>query len=232
MKKVRAVVCDVYRTILDVLPPPADAGVQWEALCDRTIGCTPVSLDELSDRCRGIVGDDHAIAKARGVLFPEVVWPDVMLRALPELSALDSAILHDFIYEHMQLVRALCLMPGAANVISRCRQMGIELGIASNAQHYTGRELAGAFEGAGLSVDVFDPELCLWSWQMGFSKPNPHVFQILTARLGHRGIAPDEILMIGDRMDNDIEPARVFGWQTVRIDDAGGWQEAAERLFG
>jgi len=37
---------------------------------------------------------------------------------------------------------------------------------------------------------------------------------MLTARLEARGISPTETLMVGDRLDNDIEPARAFGWHT------------------
>ena len=58
---------------------------------------------------------------------------------------------------------------------------------------------------------MFDPELRFWSFENGFSKPDPHVFRILTARLEARGISPSETLMVGDRFDNDIEPARAHG---------------------
>ena len=64
---------------------------------------------------------------------------------------------------------------------------------------------------------VFEPDLCFWSYRHGFSKPDPHVFRILTARLEARGLRPAEILMVGDRLDNDIEPARAHGWLTWRL---------------
>jgi FMN phosphatase YigB (HAD superfamily) len=37
--------------------------------------------------------------------------------------------------------------------------------------------------------------------------------------------------MVGDRLDNDIEPARAFGWQTWQLmsakqnEHAGNWQD-------
>lgn len=233
MKKIRAVICDVYRTILEVLPAPADAAERWDRLCGETLGETPFSLGALSERCRTIVGTDHDSAKALGVLFPEVVWPEVMRRALPGAGALDAAVLDVFLFGHMQILRELRLMPGSAEVLRGCSQAGLMLGIASNAQRYTLEELSRGLGGEGLSPEIFDPELSLWSWQLGFSKPNPHVFRILTARLAHRGIRPDEILMIGDRPDNDIEPARAFGWQTARIaPDGTGWGAVRARLFG
>lgn len=228
---IRAVICDVYHTLLEVLPPPADADGKWRELTARHLGEVPCSLGELTMRCREIVAQDHAAAKTAGVLFPEVVWPAVMERALPGLKLLAEPARGEFLFEHMQLLRELRLMPGAGEVLNRCADQGLLLGIASNAQRYTLRELQLGLAETGLTTEIFDPELCLWSWQLGFSKPNPHVFQILTARLAHRGIAPGEILMIGDRADNDIEPACAFGWQAFRIERAEDWRGVRELLF-
>jgi FMN phosphatase YigB (HAD superfamily) len=83
----------------------------------------------------------------------------------------------------------------------------------------------------GLGMDLFERDFCFWSFEHGFSKPDPHVFQILTARLAALGISARETLMIGDRLDNDIEPAKVHGWQTWHLSashtedgqSAGGW---------
>ena len=46
-----------------------------------------------------------------------------------------------------------------------------------------------------------------------------------------RGISPGEALMVGDRLDNDIDPARAFGWQTWQLsarparEPGGHWRE-------
>ncbi|MEK7674360.1 MAG: HAD hydrolase-like protein [Verrucomicrobiota bacterium] len=40
---------------------------------------------------------------------------------------------------------------------------------------------------------------------------------ILTARMTARSIPPSQTLMVGDRLDNDIEPARAHGWQTSQF---------------
>jgi HAD superfamily hydrolase (TIGR01549 family) len=234
MNPIRAVICDVYRTILDVLPPPPDAAARWDELAGRVPGLVePPSLEDVSARCREIVARDHAIAHERGIRFPEVVWPTVMLRALPPLGSLAAAAREDFLFEHMQLLRKLAPAKAVAEFLRACREHGWPLGIASNAQHYTLRELDEALASVDLSSSIFDPDLVVWSYQNGFSKPDPHVFQILSARLASRGIRPPEILMIGDRHDNDIEPARAFGWQTAMIGSGGtSWPELTKRLFG
>ena len=88
-----------------------------------------------------------------------------------------------------------------------------------------------ALQGTGLNLSLFDRDVRFWSFENGFSKPDPHVFPILTARLETRGITPAETLMVGDRLDNDIEPARARGWQTwqlvsvQRTEQSGNWRD-------
>jgi FMN phosphatase YigB (HAD superfamily) len=109
----------------------------------------------------------------------------------------------------------------AAATLAWLRRQGIPLGIASNSQAYTLRELEEALAAHGLSLEAFSSDLCFWSFRQGFSKPDPHVFHSLTHRLAIRGIPPSGILMVGDRLDNDIQPARAFDWQTWQIAATG-----------
>ncbi len=236
----QAVIFDVYRTILDVGAPPLDAEARW-AEAWRTAGLDgePLDLAATDELCKEFVCEDHAVARARGVEFPEIVWPSVMQRALPELATLAAPVLSDLIFAHQACVRTVQLAPGAAEVLSNLQESGVALGIASNAQAYTLRELSEALASGGLEFEMFDPEISVWSFACGFSKPNPHIFRILSARLGHRGIAGSEILMVGDRLDNDIEPARALGWQTWQLladgpssENAGDWFALLSELKG
>jgi len=50
-------------------------------------------------------------------------------------------------------------------------------------------------------------------------------------------VAPQETLMVGDRLDNDIESARAQGWQTWRLSkdslpdlEAGNWHTLGRQL--
>jgi putative hydrolase of the HAD superfamily len=111
------------------------------------------------------------------------------------------------------------------------------LGIASNAQANTLRELKESLAAHALGIDLFEPDLCFWSFEHGFSKPDPHVFQTLTARLAALGISPRDTLMVGDRLDNDIEPVRACGWQMWQLTASpaedgrisGNWNQLAHR---
>ena len=44
--------------------------------------------------------------------------------------------------------------------------------------------------------------------------PDPEIFKLALERAG---CALSEAVMIGDRLDNDIRPARLRGWKTIRV---------------
>jgi HAD superfamily hydrolase (TIGR01549 family) len=56
--------------------------------------------------------------------------------------------------------------------------------------------------------------ICLSSTEVGLEKPDPAIFQLA---LSQSGCEPEQAVMIGDRLDNDIRPARLLGWKTIRI---------------
>jgi putative hydrolase of the HAD superfamily len=210
MKPVKAVIFDVYHTLLAVAGGPVAADDRWQELWGGYVGAPPgMHLTEFDEACRTVVASDHAPRKSAGDRWPEVDWRKVACRAAGGLSGLAPGALDDFLFRHAQLQRSTQAMPGGLPFLTRLKQQGILTGIASNAQRYTFDELAAA----GLPVDQFEPDLCFWSFEQGFSKPDPAVFSWLTARLAARGIRPEETLMIGDRLDNDIKPARAAGWQ-------------------
>jgi len=211
MKPVRAVIFDVYHTLLAVGAGPADADARWVDLWRSFLGTAPgLPLTEFDQSCRTVVEEDHAMKKPAGVNWPEVDWRRVATRAAGELSGLADAPLDAFLYGHARLARTTTAMPGAAAFLTEIRHRGILTGIASNAQRYTLTELAAA----GIPAEGFAEDLGFWSYQQGFSKPDPAVFAWLGERLAARGILPEEGLMIGDRLDNDIQPAQAAGWQT------------------
>ena len=226
--KPRAVLFDIYKTLLTVGPPPPDASARWRTLWRTTFGATrPVSLTECGRRCRGVIEAKHATARAAGIPNPEVNWPAVMVSALPALANVSPTRREAFIFGHMQLCHTTALDPAAPALLRHLVRARIPLGIVSNCQAYTLRELDEALRSAGLGLDRFEPDLVFLSYEHGFSKPDPHVFRMLAARLALRGIEPGETLVVGDREDNDIAPARAHGFKTWHLhSDAGGQRPA------
>jgi HAD superfamily hydrolase (TIGR01549 family) len=56
--------------------------------------------------------------------------------------------------------------------------------------------------------------VCASSAEVGLEKPDPPIFQ-LALRLAQ--CTPAEAVMIGDRLDKDIRPARMLGWNAIRV---------------
>lgn len=218
MQTVKAVIFDVYHTLLAVEPGPEDAAARWVELWHGFFDSAPAqSLAEFDRTCRERVELDHARRKAAGARFPEVDWRHIARLAAPALSDLSNGQLDAFLSGHARLQRSTHAMPGALDFLVNLQRRGIPAGIASNAQRYTFDEITSA----GMPLSAFEEGLCFWSFEQGFSKPDPAVFAWLTERLAACGILPEETLMIGDRPDNDIAPARAAGWQTWHFE--GAW---------
>ena len=56
--------------------------------------------------------------------------------------------------------------------------------------------------------------LCLPSAELGLSKPDLAIFELAMKK---SGCGPEDAAMVGDRIDNDIAPAKSLGWKTIRI---------------
>jgi FMN phosphatase YigB (HAD superfamily) len=216
--KPRALITDIYNTLLEIGPPPADAAERWESLWRAMLaGPARLTLEEFAAACEKIIAREHNFAFRVGVQNPEIYWPAVAKEALPELARLAEGERDEWLYQHAQLQRTVRLMPGAGEVLGKLEETRVLLGLASNCQPYTLRELDAALATAKLSRAVFKPELCFFSFAAGFSKPNPHAFRLLRAQLQVCGIWPADTLFVGDRLVNDLEPARSHGFQTWRL---------------
>lgn len=66
-------------------------------------------------------------------------------------------------------------------------------------------------------------DLAIASAEEGVSKPDPRIFEIA---LGRADCKAEHAVMIGDRIDNDVVPAKKMGMKTVWIRQGGGglWQ--------
>jgi FMN phosphatase YigB (HAD superfamily) len=237
---IRAVIFDIYGTLLEVGPPPPDADSRWLRLWRDVLHIEPsLSRLEFSIASSKVIARHHEDARARGIPWPEIYWPSVVTEIVPELAQLPCHSQEEFLLRQIQTGHTTRMTAETANSVRWLKEHQCLLGIASNAQAYTVRELCEALATHKLGTDLFEPDLRFWSFEHGFSKPDPHVFQILTARLVARGISPRETLMVGDRLDNDIAPAKAHGWQTWHLSAsppgdgtiAGHWNQFIHRYF-
>lgn len=236
---IRAVIFDIYDTLLERAPRPKDAALRWEELWQRMLGSSaPVSLEEFAGQCDELVQQEHGLARALGVMYPEVLWSEIVAQARTELASLTTEQREEFVFQHTQLRHTARLMVGAAPVLKALKDDCLVLGLASNAQSYTRRELERELASARLTLDLFHPALLLFSFEMGFSKPDPYFFRVLSTRLRLMAIAPAETLFVGNRPENDLAPSRGQGWRTWQLTNSlsdpergvGGWSELGQWL--
>lgn len=219
---IRAILFDVYGTLLEVGPSPPDADESWHALWWDLLGLEPpLSRLGFSVASSKVIARHHEAARRCGVPWPEVHWPSVVAEVIPELAQLSPNDRDEFLFRQIQTGHTTQLTAETAVTLRGLKGQDVLLGLASNAQPYTLRELQESLAARDLDLDLFERDLCYWSFEHGFSKPDPHVFRILTTRLAARGVQPRETLMVGDRLDNDVAPARMHGWQA--------WQLGSER---
>lgn len=70
--------------------------------------------------------------------------------------------------------------------------------------------------------------VCIASAEVGLEKPDPGIFDLA---LREARCIESEAVIIGDRLDNDIRPARMLGWKTVRVlQGPGRFQLARDQL--
>lgn len=99
------------------------------------------------------------------------------------------------------------LRPGIAGVLEALRVRGLKLGLAANQP----AKVIGLLAGQGIGPYFQNEGI---SGIYGLRKPDVRLF----IRVGEDlAVEPDECIMVGDRIDNDVSPARLLGMRTVRI---------------
>ncbi len=191
------VVCDIYGTLLHVEPGPADPEPLWKAAWQRCVPATPfIEWERMHQLLQEAVRAEHTEAAK----FHEVDW----VKIFHNLGGNARLARH-----HARLQRRCHLMPGAAEFI---RHSKLPLALCSNSQAYTLMEMRLALRKAGLKLHRFDLQNSFFSFHHHTAKPNPAVWQMLARKFAPT--PPAALLMVGDRTDNDIEPARKAGWST------------------
>ena len=102
-------------------------------------------------------------------------------------------------------IRGVDLYPDALECLRAVRQAGLIVGIAGN-------QPAGAE--AELRVAGFEADFIASSVKWGVAKPSSKFFSRV---IESSQTSPERIVYVGDRLDNDVLPARDAGMGTIRI---------------
>lgn len=169
--------------------------------------------DSMSDWCRQVAeilprfGRTVTAAdvwNARQNAYAEMA--PIVLRRLFDLLSVNnddaSAVLDLAKYNHAMEQP----FPGTSDVLKNLAAR-FKLGVIANQAEGTAQRLCGhGWE------DIFS--VCISSTEAGLRKPDPAIFHLA---LKEANCAAENAVMIGDRIDNDIAPAKSLGMQTIRL---------------
>ena len=110
------------------------------------------------------------------------------------------------------------LYDDAIPVLEQVRAHGLKIGLLSNSS----RDLGEFVAHHGLEVDAM-----LTSHVHGKTKPHESIFQAVLMALE---TAPEETVMVGDTVDDDIEGARAVGMRAILVDRECRYPEFEDRL--
>jgi HAD superfamily hydrolase (TIGR01493 family) len=187
--RVRWVFFDVGDTLLD----------EREAMFDW---CGQVAA-ALARRTRGPALDATDVWLARERAYAEFA-PDVLGKILDILSIPASA---SDVYRTAKYPHALERPFADTTAALRRLATRFQLGVIANQERGV-RQRLGRHGWAALFT------VCIASAEESVKKPDPAIFRLALARAGCRA---GEAVMVGDRIDNDIAPAKAVGMVTVRV---------------
>jgi putative hydrolase of the HAD superfamily len=114
---------------------------------------------------------------------------------------------HDGAAERLELRGGIEMRPGVPEMLGRLHDHGLKLGLAANQPARVVAEL----DRRGVGQLFSHREV---TGQHGYKKPDARLFLRACEDLG---IEPGNCLMVGDRIDNDIAPARALGMRTALL---------------
>ncbi len=198
---VRAVTFDVGGTL--VAPRPSVGAVYAEILSAHGVTADPAALErDFRDAFRR---HSETLPTSERAFWERVFRDACGSASLPEKefrAAFDAA------YAAFGEGRRWRVIEGAAEVLATLRGQGLRLAVLSNSDSRFRTVLADH------GLDTFF-EHCFLSGEVGFEKPDIRIFRLAESVLG---LAPAQILHVGDSRSADYNGASAAGWHALLLD--------------
>ncbi|MAT11914.1 MAG: HAD-IA family hydrolase [Pirellulales bacterium] len=134
-------------------------------------------------------------------------WVKVVEGTFPDFKAAGGELFQE-LWDHFASSQAWRVYDDVKDCFKRLSSRGFQLGIASNFDS----RLEGIVQRDSVLSQV---QYVFHSAHLGWNKPARGFCHGITQRLA---VPAKQIVLIGDRLDNDIQPALEAGWQGVWID--------------
>jgi len=218
--RVRAVSFDLFDTLVDLvwdeLPPVRVGGTEVGPSTPALHGCLGpdcgVTLEEFAAALREV---DRAFRRERHALGREVPTRERFAALLRALGREDPALVERLTEVHMGRIRAQVREVAHHPAVLARLRAGRPLAVCSN---FTDAATALAI----LDAAALRPHLdaVAISETVGWRKPRREIFEAVLAGLG---VAPEELLHVGDDLEADVAGAAALGirtaWLTRRVAD-------------
>lgn len=232
-EKIKAVIFDIYGTLLISSSGDIDQAslnkdnmrAAMEAGGFDFTHCKEQACIFLLEQLQEQVKQQHTALKVKGHPFPDVdifkVWKGMFEaaqnRGLIKLTGNESW--EDTIMVFELLSNRVYPMPGMKEVLLEIKEMGLPIGIVSNAQFYTpiimNYFLTGEFS-TNQHIDLFDEDLSVYSYKELRAKPDTALFDKFIPVLNSKyNIEPSETIFVGNDMLKDVYTATKAGLRTV-----------------
>jgi FMN phosphatase YigB (HAD superfamily) len=123
---------------------------------------------------------------------------------------------------------------GAARAMRHVAEAGLKQGLLADGQCFTRVQLQRGLAAQDKEIDedkLLDKDLTALSYEIRGRKPSERLFRHAVNALNQQGIAPNQVLHVGSRIQNDLVPARRLGMRTALFaGDRTSLQATAEQL--
>lgn len=231
LKGIKVVLFDVYGTLFqssaaDISQEDPAAQKAREKLIRKSIEEVGFRFNDqktpIAELFYDTIRAELDIRRENGAPHPEVdivgVWEDLFgqLEAYEVVRGRATrAKLNQLATLFEMRVNPVCPMPGAAEAIEACLDKDVSLGLLSNAQSVTPLLFEAMLGGSPHDLG-FEEIICIYSYEHHTAKPGTEIFEIAAERLqAFAGIKPEQVLLVGNDMLNDIFAAQRQGFKTA-----------------
>lgn len=189
-----------YRAVLFDVGGPLNLELEHERLIDLDIRASAIE--------HGITVTDQQYADAVSFAVRSYAWdahPAIVWHLTAGDAALAARIYATFSDRAHRRQIPFELRPGMTDLLAWLHGRGVRLGLAANQPHQT----LDVLDAHGIGHYFHHREV---SGTHGFRKPDLRLF---IRACDDIGVSPAETIMVGDRIDNDMCPARQLEMQTV-----------------
>ncbi len=227
---IKSVIFDIYGTLLisasgDIMQDSYDASMFSRALrgAGYAIKVPEQKLMAIHPLFEQQVLKGKKQAREHGTPFPELDLVDIWGKTLAQAEAIGLIAVSDEANTRLFTIlfelssNQVWPMPRMKETLAILKQKEYPLGIVSNAQFYTPIIMNYFLDGQLKEtewIDGFEKDLSVFSYKLLKSKPDPSVFAGLIDPLSQRGLAPHEVLYVGNDMLKDMYASAQHGFKT------------------